>query len=76
MLAYCSAKPLSFVESWVSDRWVSAAARAASGPRGSAPKMTGGSMTKPPICAVLWPSVPLAHASGGTPAAQFLKKSR
>ncbi len=37
--------------------------------------MTGGSITKPPICAVLWPSVPREHCSGGTPAAQFLKKS-
>lgn len=33
------------------------------------------SMTNPPICAVLWPSVPLAQSLGGTPAAQFLKKS-
>ena len=37
--------------------------------------MTGGSITKPPMDAVLWPSVPLLHASGATPAAQFLHGS-
>ena len=30
---------------------------------------TGGSITKPPICAVLCPSVPSAHRSGATPRA-------
>ena len=33
-------------------------------------------MTKPPIWAVLWPSVPRLHCSGGTPLAQLPKKSR
>jgi hypothetical protein len=31
--------------------------------------------TKPPIWAVLWPSVPLEHCSGGTPLTQLPKKS-
>lgn len=35
-----------------------------------------GRTTKPPMEAVLWPSVPRAHSSGRTPLAKFAKKSR
>lgn len=37
------------------------------------PMITGGSITNPPMEAVLWPSVPRLHFSGGTPAAQLLR---
>jgi hypothetical protein len=58
MPAYSDANTASLELSCVSARCSSAALRAASRPAGRLAITTGGSITKPPICAVLWPSVP------------------